>query len=174
MRKFKFLFLLILTVILLFSFSTCYGWMARKHDYNNILVTRVIDGDTIKLADGERVRLIGIDTPEARYNQKLERDRKREKKDAETIIRMGQKASAFTKTLVEGKRVKLEFDVEKYDRYDRLLAYVYLPNGTMLNAELVKEGYAQVYTFPPNVKYVDLFVRLQEEARENNRGLWDE
>ena len=87
---------------------------------------------------------------------------------------MGNKATAFTKSLVGKKRVRIEFDVEKRDRYGRLLAYVYLPDGRMLNAELVKEGYAQVYTFPLNVKYVDMFLKLQEEARENNRGLWSE
>ena len=87
---------------------------------------------------------------------------------------MGNKATVFTKSLVGGKSVRIEFDVEKRDRYGRLLAYVYLPDGRMLNAELVKEGYAQVYTFPSNVRYVNLFLKLQRQARENNRGLWKE
>lgn len=146
----------------------------KKTDYNNIAVIRTIDGDTIELADRERVRFIGIDTPESRLNNKLRRDATRTKRDYNTIIAMGKRASAFTKSLVEGKKVRLEFDVEKRDKYGRLLAYVYLPDGRMLNAELLKEGYAQVYTFPPNVKYVDLFLKLQEEARENNRGFWSE
>ena len=152
-----------------FKFALPFG---KKYSYDNILVTRVIDGDTIELESRERVRLIGMDTPEAWPGPKLERDRKRLKKDREAIIASGRIAAKFTKSLVEGKRVKLEFDVEKKDRYGRLLAYVYLPDGRMLNAELVKEGYAHVYTFPPNVKYVNMFLELQREARENKRGLW--
>ena len=143
------------------------------NENNTYLVTRVIDGDTIELGNRERVRFIGIDTPEARYNRKLERDARRTGKDYETIIAMGKKATQFTKSLVQGKRVKLEFDVERRDRYGRLLAYVYLPDGKMLNAEILKEGYGQLYTFPPNLKYVDMFIKLQREARENNRGLWE-
>ena len=162
----KITFLLLLLSALL---SSCeYG----VHDYSNILVARAIDGDTLELADRERVRLIGIDTPETRFNSKLARDMKRSGDDAATIIAMGKRASDFTKTLAEGKRVRLEFDVERRDRYGRLLAYVYLPDGTMLNEELLREGYAQVYTFPPNVRYVDRFLRLQRTARENKRGLW--
>lgn len=158
-----------IAVIFLFNLS-----FFKKTDYNSILVTKAIDGDTIELADRERVRFIGIDTPESRLNDKLRRDARRTKRDYNTIISMGKKASVFTKSLVEGKKVRLEFDVEKRDRYGRLLAYVYLPDGRMLNAELLKEGYAQVYTFQPNVKYVELFLKLQEEARENNRGFWSE
>jgi len=152
-----------------FKFRFPFG---RKYDYNNIRVAEVIDGDTVRLENRERVRLIGIDTPEASYNQKLERDAKRTKKDYDTIIKMGKKAAAFTTSLAEGKRVRLEFDVEKKDKYGRLLAYVYLPDGKMLNAELLKEGYAQIYTFPPNVKYADMFLRLQEEARKTKKGFW--
>jgi len=154
-----------------FKFALPFG---KKYDYSDILVTRVVDGDTIELENKERVRLIGIDTPEARYSRKLERDAKRTKANCEAIMAMGKKATAFTKSLVEGKRVKLEFDAEKKDRYDRLLAYVYLPDGRLLNAELLREGYAQIYTFVPNVKHVELFRALQEEARENERGFWGE
>ena len=146
--------------------------LGGKYDYKSIRVTRVIDGDTVELENRERVRLIGIDTPEARYNTKLERDARRTKKDYRTIIEMGKAATEFTKRLVDRQKVRIEFDVEKRDRYGRLLAYVYLPDGRMLNAELVKEGYAQMYTFPPNVKYSDLFLTLQQEAREQGKGLW--
>jgi len=145
----------------------------KKHDYNDILVTRVIDGDTIELETKERIRLIGIDTPEVWESDKLYRDIKRTKKDKATIIEMGKAASRFTKSLVDGKRVRLEFDVEKKDHYGRLLAYVYLvEDGRMVNAELLREGYAQIYTFPPNVKHVEMFRQLQKQAREQNRGLW--
>ncbi len=137
-----------------------------------LIVSRAIDGDTLKLSDGERVRLIGIDTPESSNNAKLRRDAKRTGQDAKAIIAMGKEAKEFTRKLVENKKVKLEFDVQKRDKYSRLLAYVYLEDGTFVNAEIMKAGYAQVMTVPPNVHYQDLFLRLQREARENKKGLW--
>ena len=137
-----------------------------------VYVTRAIDGDTIKLSTGEHVRLIGIDTPESRYNSKLERDAARSRKDMKAILKMGKQASDFTKRLVEGKGIILEFDLQKRDRYGRLLAYVYLEDGTFVNAKIVEEGYAQVMTIPPNVKYADIFLKAQEAARRSGKGLW--
>ena len=123
------------------------------------VVTRVVDGDTVVLSDGERVRYIGIDTPELHHPKK-------------PVQYYAREAMEFNRRLVEGKRVKLEFDVERRDKYHRLLAYVYLEDGTFVNAELMRQGYAQLLTFPPNVKHVDLFIQLQREAREAGRGLW--
>lgn len=85
---------------------------------------------------------------------------------------MGKLASNFTRRLVEGKRVRLVFDVQKRDRYGRLLAYVYLENGTFVNAKIVEEGYAQVMTVAPNVKYAEMFLKLEREARQKGKGLW--
>lgn len=144
----------------------------KTYDYNDILVTRVIDGDTLELESGERVRLIGIDTPEIHTSDKLYRDARRTKQDIKTIRALGRRAYEFTKNLVEGKRIRLEFDAEKHDKYDRLLAYVYLKDATFVNAQIVKEGYASLMTFPPNVKYADLFLELYQQARRNRRGLW--
>jgi micrococcal nuclease len=144
----------------------------RSYDYSDIYVTRVIDGDTLKLENGERVRLIGIDTPELHESDKLYRDSQRTHQDIQTIKALGKRAYEFTRNLVEGKRVSLEFDVERQDKYGRLLAYVYLKDGTFVNAEIVKQGYASLMTYPPNVKYADLFLKLYREARENRRGLW--
>ena len=123
------------------------------------VVERAVDGDTVVLSTGERVRYIGVDTPELHHP----------KKPVEAYAR---EAKEFNRKLVEGKAVRLEFDVERHDKYGRLLAYVYLPEGTFVNAELVRQGYAHTLTIPPNVKYADLFVKYQQEARENNRGLW--
>lgn len=122
-------------------------------------VSRVIDGDTIKLVNGERVRYIGINTPETKHPRK-------------GIEHFGPEAAAFNRKLVEGKEVRLEFDVQLRDRYGRLLAYVYLLDDTFVNLELVSQGYAQVATYPPNVKHQDLFLKAQREAREKGRGLW--
>lgn len=135
-------------------------------------IVYVIDGDTIKLSGGERVRLIGIDTPEARYNNKLYRDAQKSGKDIDIILGYGKEASRFTRDLAQGKKARLEFDVERRDRYGRLLAYVYLEDGTFLNARIIEEGYGQVMTVPPNIKYAEYFLKLQQDARKSRRGLW--
>jgi micrococcal nuclease len=125
------------------------------------LVVRVVDGDTIqvRLADGlEKVRYIGVNTPETHHPSRGEEPG-------------GQAAHAVNRRLVEGKRVRLELDVQLRDRHGRLLAYVWVA-GTMINAELVRLGFAQVMTVPPNVRYQALFVQLQREARDAGRGLW--
>jgi len=125
-----------------------------------VKVTRVVDGDTIDISPPvkgrSRVRLIGMDTPEVHFGTQP----------------YGSEASAFAKRELDGEEVKLELDVQKIDPYGRLLAYVYLPDGRMFNETLLEEGYAQVATFPPNVKYQDRFLKAQREARAQNRGLW--
>lgn len=154
------------TVLLLFC---SVGFSAAD---NLIKCIKVIDGDTIKIATGENVRLIGVDTPESRRNDKLYRDAERSKEDIDTIIAMGKKSTRFTTNLVLGKNVRLEFDVQKKDKYGRLLAYVYLEDGTYVNAEIISQGYGSPMTVPPNVKHADLFHKLYREARENKKGLW--
>ena len=143
-----------------------------NYDYSNVLVKRVVDGDTLLLENKRYVRLLGIDTPEMHESAKLYRDARRSGQSVEIIRKMGRQAYEITKQLAEGKRVRLEFDKEKYDKYNRILAYVYLPDGSFLNALIVEEGYATVMTYPPNVTYADLFTRLYRQARENKRGLW--
>ncbi len=135
-------------------------------------VSRVVDGDTLKLSNGERVRLIGVDTPELHYSEKLLRDAKRSGKDIRAIQALGRMASDFTKALCQGKKVRLEFDVERRDRYGRILAYVYLEDGQFVNARILEEGFGQIMTIPPNVKYAGLFLKLESSARDNRRGLW--
>lgn len=143
-------------------------------NYDSVFVERAVDGDTLKLSNGDKVRLIGIDTPEMHESEKLYRDSRKSGQDARTIQALGRKAYAFTRSLVEGKTVRLEFDVEKRDKYKRLLAYVYLSDGTFVNAEIVKQGYASLMTYPPNVKHADEFLQLYRQARENKIGLWKE
>lgn len=128
------------------------------------IVTSVVDGDTFKInykGKEEKVRLIGVDTPESVHPNSS--------KNSE----YGKIASNYTKDLIERKNIKLEFDVSQTDKYGRLLAYVYLENGEMLNEKLIKIGYAQVATYAPNVKYADKFKDLQEEARKNKVGFWE-
>ncbi|MEE8638045.1 MAG: thermonuclease family protein [Candidatus Margulisiibacteriota bacterium] len=118
-------------------------------------VDRVYDGDTVRLTNGEKVRYIGIDTPE--FGKEFEY--------------FGKEAAQANRRLVSGKRVRLEYDQELRDKYGRLLAYVYV-DDIFVNAWLVENGYAQIMTIPPNVKYKDLFLKLRKEAREEGRGMW--
>jgi len=126
----------------------------------------VVDGDTFRIEDGttegEKIRLIGVDAPESR------------KTFSKEVGYYGKEAKEFLQQLLTDKRVKLEYDIDSTDQFGRTLAYVYLEDGTFVNAELVKEGYAMVMTFPPNVKYSDLFLKLQHNARDTNKGLWGE
>jgi len=142
-------------------------------------VTKVVDGDTFHciLASGEEitVRLIGIDTPESKPNRKAIRDVEKTGIPMDEMIRMGKEAAEFTKSLIPPiTTVELETDVQLIDKYGRVLAYVWLPDGRMLNEVLVREGYARVYTVPPNVKYQELFLKAQREAREKGKGFWKE
>ena len=115
-------------------------------------VASVIDGDTVELADGRRVRYIGIDTPE--------RDQP-----------YAAGATALNRSLVEGQDVWLETDAQATDQYGRLLAYVWA-GDTFVNLELVRQGFATAYTVPPNVRHADAFVQAEREAREAGHGLW--
>ncbi len=139
-------------------------------------VTRIVDGDTIKIrywGKEESIRLIGIDTPESRVNKKAKRNAERSGQDLKTITSMGKRATEYVERLVKpGDLITIEFDAQEKDRYGRLLGYVYLSNGKMLNEEIVKAGYASVMTIPPNVKYQDRFLKAYQEARERKRGLW--
>ncbi|MBI2036522.1 thermonuclease family protein, partial [Candidatus Microgenomates bacterium] len=123
-----------------------------------VLVKRVVDGDTVELENGQRVRYIGIDTPETIDPRK-------------PVQCFGKEASEFNKKLVEGKLVRLEKDVSETDKFGRLLRYVFV-DSVFVNDYLVRQGYAHVSTFPPDVRYQQQFVEAEREARENNRGLW--
>ena len=124
-------------------------------------VVRIVDGDTIHVRIGDRiekVRYIGVNTPEVHHPTRGEEPG-------------GREAASQNRALVAQQRVRLELDVRERDRYGRLLAYVWV-GDLMINAELVRLGYAQVMTVPPNVRYQDLFLKLQRDAREAGRGLW--
>ncbi len=122
-------------------------------------VERVIDGDTIVLNGGERVRLIGVDTPETVHPSK-------------PVEYYGKEASAFTRRTVEGKRVRLEYEPgARTDRYGRTLAYIYTDGGDLLNQEIIEGGYGNAYTRFPFSK-MEEFRAAEREAREAGRGLW--
>ena len=148
LRKISFVFIpfLLLTIFIPISHAQTY------------IVQRVIDGDTLLLNNGDKVRLIGADTPETKHPKK-------------PVQYFGMEAYQFTKQMVEGKAVRLEYDWQRRDRYRRLLAYVYLMDGTFLNAEIIKQGYGFAYTRYP-FKYMEEFRLYEREAREKKRGMW--
>ena len=121
-------------------------------DETEYLVTRIIDGDTVELSDGERVRLIGMDTPEVDeyyYEEATEELRK----------------------LIKGARVSMESDTNNRDAYDRLLRYIYL-GDIFVNYEMVHGGHAESYCFDPDIKYCDEFNDAEADAKEHKRGMW--
>lgn len=123
------------------------------------LVKYVIDGDTIVLADNSKVRYIGINTPELDNKGKMEC--------------FALNAKNFNKQLVENQTVSLEKDVSDKDKYGRLLRFVYL-DGTLINEMLVSQGFARADLVPPDTKYAAIFKQAEQEAQQDNRGLWKE
>ncbi|MFH0985535.1 MAG: thermonuclease family protein [Candidatus Omnitrophota bacterium] len=160
-------------------------------------VTGVLDGETLQLSNGEKIRLIGIDVPASSRNVKLRDDIKNTGKDAPALIAAGKNAAKFLRELIKNKTVVLEYDVEEKEKSGRRWAYVYfyldphlnmeIPEGwyaelvpeskerqlrVFLNATMIREGHAPIKIVPPNVKYQELFSKLQEEAKSQKRGLW--
>lgn len=155
----------ILFAVLVFSLTGCaVPSLSPSESPRSVTVARVVDGDTVEVRPtvyGETdVRLIGMDTPE-RFDPSGEQP-------------YAEVASRYTERRLENQRVMLRFDVEKKDDYGRVLAYLYLPgnSGETFNETLVREGYAQVATFPPNVRHVEQFEEAQRKAREARRGIW--
>jgi micrococcal nuclease len=128
----------------------------------NAKVVRVVDGDTVVVRyEGreERIRLIGVDTPETVHPNK-------------PVEAYGEEAKEYTKKKLEEKDIQIEFDVQERDRYGRLLGYIWV-DGLLFNDELLRMGYARVATFPPNVKYVETFKETEKNAREKQVGIWN-
>lgn len=131
-------------------------------------VISVIDGDTFRIRHGGKltsVRLIGVDAPESHHVT-----------DGSRNTKWGRAASKYARMRLKGKTVYLSFDRARYDKYGRLLAYVYLKNGqgrkVMLNQILVRNGYARAACYEPNHKHRKTFERLQKQARKNKKGFW--
>ena len=138
------------------------------NEKQKVKVVRVIDGDTVEIEGNIKVRYIGVNTPELRDPRK-------------PIECFGQAASDENKRLVEGKEIYIQKDVSETDKFKRLLRYVWIGDPTVSSAEaifvndyLVRQGFAQVSTYPLDVKYVSQFLEAQKEAQENKRGLWKE
>lgn len=124
-------------------------------------VVRVVDGDTIVLDGNERVRLIGVNTPESVDPRR-------------PVQWYGKEAAAWTRKALQGRKVRLAHDVEPRDRFGRTLAYVFLEDGTLFNLRLVEEGMAFAYPFPPNIAHEAEFRAAERQAREAGKGLWSD
>ncbi len=169
--------------------------ISQKPQYRQAIVVKVYDGDTVGLADGEKVRLIGIDTPEEFESDKLFADARKSGQDIAVIKRMGHKAHQFTSSWVLGQKVRVALDKEKRDKYGRLLAYLYMPfphpplsnlprtgyivkigekKWYFINATILQAGYAKPLSIAPNDQYKEIFQQLYDQAREYKLGLWNE
>lgn len=151
------IFLAVYSLFQVFQEDFVLGETVEKQT-NQVMVTRVVDGDTFEIEGGKKVRLIGVDAPESVHPKK-------------PVECYGKISAEVLKQLVEGKRVTLEKDVSETDRYGRLLRYVFI-DGESINQYLVAEGYAYASSYPPDVSEQDLLTILQTEARVLNKGLW--
>lgn len=143
---------------------TPWGYAARGQiqgpgPVQEAVVVHVADGDTVTLNTGQRVRLLGIDAPEM-------------EKEGHPADFLAHKAKKVLADLVQGKRVRLEYDKLRYDRYGRTLAYLFLLDGTNLSQEMVRQGLAHVYTIPPNLRFREELLAAQREAIAAHRGVW--
>lgn len=155
----------ILTLVIMMLLSGCMaspratGQLGIPKEAKEALVKRVVDGDTFVIGNGQKVRMIGINTPES-----VDPRRK--------VEFYGKEASQYVKKMLEGKKVLLQWGQTPQDKYGRWLAWVWLPDGTFVNGELVAKGYAQVYTFKDNPEHAEYLLQLQKQAREEQLGLW--
>jgi micrococcal nuclease len=151
MRKYLgYLCLILLSVLLIGAASEKHKWIGVKW---------VCDGDTIVLTDGRHVRYIGINAPEIAH-------------DDHTAEPFGYAAKKYNQYLLGSKKVRLEFDKERHDRYGRLLAYIFLPDGTFVNKTMIEKGYAYVLPRKPDVKYESILLQSQRDAMSKKIGIW--
>ena len=169
-RLYSIISLIVLAALVLFTYFFVQDRIIKDRAGSDLngpyKVERIVDGDTIVVkmrGESVKVRMIGIDTPESVAPSYYDKEN----------TPQGLDASEYTKKLLEGKKVYLEYDVNYEDQYGRVLAYVYLKDAkTMVQMKLLEEGLASVYTVQPNSKYAEDFLRIQQEARSNGKGFW--
>jgi len=151
------------------------SWLSLGAIYRGQVI-KISDGDTIhawvESFGRVKIRLIGIDAPELEPSRHAFRQTRRWHKSMRQIEYLGWKAKQYLKSLLPRyTRIKVETDVQLYDDYGRLLAYIW-KGDILINEVMVREGYASVYTFPPNVKYVERLIKAQKEAQLKRKGIW--
>lgn len=146
-------------ILAVLAVCLCLGCSGKTEPAAVGTAAEVKDGDTIVLTDGRKVRYLGIDTPELGSTNPRE-------------LELARQATQVNAELVQGATLRLEYDVERYDQYNRVLAYVFLPDGRMLNAELIRRGLARVMLKPPNLRFREELVQAQRQAIQERAGLW--
>jgi micrococcal nuclease len=134
-------------------------------------VVRIVDGDTIVLSNGNKIRLIGVDTPESHYNKKIERDVVRSKCKADDIIKMGAQSADYLSNLLLGNKIRLKYDNQRKDMYGRSLGYVFTKDGTFINEKIIADGYGRVY-LSTSFKFKKKFKQAETDAKAKKKGLW--
>ena len=140
------------------------------------VVTRVVDGDTVVLESGQRVRLIGVDAPELFDGEKLDRLSRKLKMAKGTLVGLGERSKSFLVQFVQGKPVRLEFDHELCDAFGRTLAYLYLKVGTqevLVNQQIIADGFATTFR-KYSFRHMSQFLQIENKAKQENKGLWQE
>lgn len=137
----------------------------EKPEFQYYTVSKVSDGDTFWFIneDNQKVkaRLIGVDAPESHASEHKK------------VQFFGKEAQEYLTKMLLNKNIRIETDVAPRDKYGRLLVYAWLEDGTFVNADLIEQGYARLLTIPPNIRFAESFIKLQEDARENHRGMWN-
>ena len=173
---------ILITIFLIFGALSFFAYDAHcdsdilfgfQKKYDDVLVKHVFTADTLRLEDGKKVKLIGLIAPDRPKRKKIEYDSfglpiKKKVNPTETIE---EKALNFAQELLEGKRVRLEFDVQSKDSESKTLAYAFLADGTFVNAEILRNGFANLRIMPPNTKYASQLREAYQEARREKRGL---
>jgi endonuclease YncB( thermonuclease family) len=144
---------------LFFSTYTHAGTLSWLGDERWVTVAKVYDGDTFQTRHGEKVRLLNLNTPEIQHRDNLAQPG-------------GNKASKALNALILGQQVKLTFDKEKKDKYGRTLAHIWMRDGLWVNQYMIQKGYAHVYTFEPNTRWVQKLLKAEHQAREKKLGIW--
>lgn len=153
---------IILIILALYFGKKSEDRYVEKPETEPYLVTRVVDGDTFVInVDNieQKVRLIGVDAPESVAPEDYLEEHGKNNTEEGSIV------SEYVRGLIEGKKVYLEYDIAREDKYGRILAYVYLEDGRMLQDILLENGYAKIATYQPNVKYVDHFIEVVDKNR---------
>ena len=182
-RRLRYFAILTLGIIFCTGLFTSKGYPEKPADplfgdvqgYADVLVEKVISADTFVLESGERISLIGLLSPEPTKKKKVERDKHGFIiEDPDPTKSIEQQALEYTKTLIEGKHLRLEFDEQRKNDDFRTLAYAFLPNNVFVNAEILRQGFADLRIMPPNTKYAQTLREAYREARKEKRGLQGE
>ena len=155
-----------------FAQNDFYSFFKATYDYRSVLIQKVVSADTFILENDKRIKLIGLQAPEPPKRKDVKRDTHGiiiEESNPESSIE--ERAFQFAKGYLEGKKIRLEFDIESKNEGSKTLAYAFLPDGSFVNQEILRQGYADLKIIPPNLKHADILRQAYREARAEKRGI---